>query len=91
MSEHYNNSLPLLLNDAYPEKTNKWVPWFSFNVKQYFDSSDNRLQFIKWASKELNIKEMEDWYRVKNTVIVNHIDCTNIYEGYYRNRWTAYY
>jgi hypothetical protein len=52
-----------LLSHAYPE--HEWLPWkFSQTPKNYWEDVNNQRKFMEWASKELNIKDMTDWYKV---------------------------
>jgi hypothetical protein len=65
----YNESLPNLLKDVYPEYD--WLPWKFEKVPLLFwDDIKNQQKFVKWAEKELKIKEMSDWYKVSVIVCV---------------------
>lgn len=64
----YNDSISKLLSTIYPQ--HEWLPWkFSKTPKYHWDSTKNQKEFMEWVSKQLNIKEMSDWYRVKFIVI----------------------
>jgi hypothetical protein len=59
----HNFSPSLLLSSMYPDYD--WLPWqFDKCPQNYWDSIDHRRKFMEWAGKQLNVKEMEDWYRV---------------------------
>jgi hypothetical protein len=59
----YNRSPSLLLSNLYPEY--EWLPWrFQKCPNNYWNNINNHKKFVEWASKELNIKEMSDWYKV---------------------------
>ena len=60
---NYKRSTFLLLSTIYPDY--KWLPWkFSQLPSSYWDDVACQKQFLDWASKELNILEMNDWYKV---------------------------
>ena len=62
-----NTSLYNVISSVYPEY--EWLPWrFEKVPKHYWDSLENQRKFIEWAGKELQIKEMSDWYNVSNKV-----------------------
>jgi hypothetical protein len=64
----YNGSLLQLLSNVYPDYN--WLPWkFAECPLPYWDDVKNQRKFLDWAAKELNIKEMSDWYNVTNKVI----------------------
>jgi hypothetical protein len=45
------------------------LPWrFGKTPKNYWENVNNVKKFITWASKQLNIKEMNDWYNISVTV-----------------------
>jgi hypothetical protein len=59
----YDSSILQLLATVYPEY--EWLPWkFPQCPRNYWDSIDNQKNFMEWAGKQLNIKEMSDWYSV---------------------------
>jgi hypothetical protein len=59
----YNNSPSLLLSTVYPEYD--WLPWKFGRCPQHFwDDVNNQRKFMEWTTKELQIKEMSDWYKV---------------------------
>jgi hypothetical protein len=46
-----------------------WLPWkFEKSPQGFWENSENRKKFMNWAAKELNIKEMKDWYKVTHKV-----------------------
>ena len=56
-----------VLLEAYPEYD--WLPWkFEKLPKYYWNNINNVRKFMDWAGKELNVKEMSDWYKVLSTV-----------------------
>ena len=56
-----------VLLEAYPEYD--WLPWkFEKLPKYYWNNKNNVRKFMDWAGKELNVKEMSDWYKVLSTV-----------------------
>ena len=56
-----------LLTEVYPEY--EWLPWkFDRCVTNYWTDIKNVRKFMDWAGKQLNVKEMSDWYNVSFTV-----------------------
>jgi hypothetical protein len=61
------SGLDQLLSEAYPEYD--WLPWkFSACPPKYWDDLKNQRKFMDWASKQLNITDMSDWYKVTDKV-----------------------
>ena len=51
------------LRSKYPD--HDWLPWKFGNVPHHFWADlKNQRKFMDWAGKELNIKEMSDWYKI---------------------------
>ena len=49
--------------EVYPEYD--WLPWkFEKCPKKYWHDVKNERKFMDWAGKELNVKEMSDWYNL---------------------------
>ena len=48
-------------------------PWLQQKIipNGYWNSKENRIDYMNWLSKKLNIKSMEDWYKVTNEVYLN--------------------
>lgn len=62
-----DGSLFKLLSVIYPET--EWLPWkFDNAPRNYWNDITNQKRFMNWAAKELEIKNMEDWYSVSNQV-----------------------
>ena len=56
-----------LLAEAYPEYD--WLPWqFEKSPKRFWENPKNVRKFMDWAGKQLNVKEMSDWYNVTSKV-----------------------
>jgi hypothetical protein len=53
-----------MLKEFYPEFD--WLPWkFKDPVpKNYWDDIINQRKFMKWAAKELNVKETKNWHSI---------------------------
>jgi hypothetical protein len=71
----HKGSFSRLLSEVYPNYD--WLPWrFPQCPQKYWDKVDNQRKFMGWATKELKIKEMSDWYKVSFKVtffsIVTH-------------------
>ena len=53
----------------YPEYD--WLPWlFDVTPKNYWENKDNLLKFINWAGDKLEIKELNDWYKINFNVFI---------------------
>jgi hypothetical protein len=64
---HGAPSLHKLLSVIYPEYN--WLPWkFDKSPKFFWGDTKNQRKFMEWASKELKIKEMSDWYQKSHQV-----------------------
>jgi hypothetical protein len=60
--KHYKNTQELL-STLYPEL--EWLPWkFPKCPHNFWDDVNNQRKFVDWAGKQLDIKEMSDWYQV---------------------------
>jgi hypothetical protein len=56
---------------VYPDYN--WLPWkFGKCPANYWDDVKNQRKFMDWAAKELNIKDMSDWYNVSINVTRYH-------------------
>ena len=57
----------------------EWLPWkFNKVSPNFWDVPQNQRKFLDWFAKELNIKEMSDWYNV--SVQVFYFQCfSNIF------------
>jgi hypothetical protein len=64
----YNGSIAVLLSTMYPKYD--WLPWrFEMCPRGYWDDVNNQIKFINWVSKQLNIKQMSDWYKITHKVL----------------------
>ncbi len=57
-----------VLNEAYPEY--EWLPWKfnTFSSKTLIINSNKRQKYMEWIANQFNIKEMNDWYKIKAEV-----------------------
>jgi hypothetical protein len=47
-----------------------WLPWkFDVRPQNYWEDKNIRIKFVNWASQQLGIKEMKDWYKITNKVL----------------------
>jgi hypothetical protein len=68
LAEYYDSSLALALSELYPE--HEWHPWrFSQTPKLYWKKIDHQRHYFNWLSKELKLKDKEDWYSVSPTLV----------------------
>ena len=57
----------LLLSKVFPEY--EWLPWkFLHSPLNFWNDVEWQKKFVNWAGKELNIKEMSDWYKINAKV-----------------------
>ena len=64
---YYNNSYINLITSFYPNY--QWLPWkFSQIPKGFWNDENNVKNYMNWLSEKLNIKTMEDWYKVTKQV-----------------------
>jgi hypothetical protein len=65
----YNSSPYLLLSSVFPDQ--EWLPWkFANAPKNFWNQIENQRKFMDWAGKQLNIKDMSDWYKVTQEVVI---------------------
>ena len=63
----YEGSTIRLLSAVYPDY--KWLPWkFENCPRNYWNDINNQKNYLEWVAKELNYKNMEDWYNISNKV-----------------------
>jgi hypothetical protein len=63
LTEKYNNSMFQLLSSVYPDVN--WLPWkFERGPKNMWNDLSVQRQFLDSVAKQLNIKEMSDWYKI---------------------------
>ena len=68
--QKYKGSPFHLISTIYPEV--EWLPWkFTQSPKGFWADVENQKTFIQWASKQLNIRDLSDWYNVSPKVIKN--------------------
>jgi hypothetical protein len=63
----YHGSVGQLLSTLYPDRD--WLPWkFEERLLNFWDDVNNQRKYMDWVAKELNVKEMSDWYKVTQKV-----------------------
>jgi hypothetical protein len=56
-----------LFSTLFPEY--KWLPWeFTAVPITHWEDVNNQIKWMKWAEKQLNIKEPSDWYKITHKV-----------------------
>jgi hypothetical protein len=56
-----------MLSTVYPEY--KWLPWKFVKTKNNFTKEQsNHKELVDDLGKQLNIKELSDWYKITNEV-----------------------
>jgi hypothetical protein len=69
MNSKYSGSTSLLLSEVYPEYD--WLPWKFVNTPHnIWEDMKNQRKFMDWASKELNVNNISDWYNVSPQVTI---------------------
>ena len=59
----YGNSPSKVLLSLYPN--HNWMMWkFERVPSGFWDSAKNKKLFLDWLSKELKLKQLDDWYRI---------------------------
>jgi hypothetical protein len=67
LKEKYHSSVYHFLSKMYPNYD--WLPWkFVRCTRNFWDDVNNKRKYLEWVSKQLNIKEMSDWYKVAQKV-----------------------
>ena len=67
----HNGSLIKALMSIYPEHT--WKVWtFKKVPKNYWSDKKNQRIFFDWLANKLQVKSVEDWYKVKPSDIINN-------------------
>ena len=67
----YKGSPALLLPAVYPEYN--WLPWKFFKTpKNYWNDDLNKIKFVHYLAKALNINNLEDWYNVTTKDLRKH-------------------
>lgn len=65
--DFYKESIAKMVTSVYSEY--EWLPWkFRACPRNFWNDVNNQRKFMEWAGKELGIKSMEDWYKVKHKV-----------------------
>lgn len=78
----YDGSLGVALSTVYPN--HPWKPWKFGNLPStYWDNAKNQRTFMDWASTELKIKRMDDWYNIVASDIsrLSGVELLNRYGG----------
>jgi hypothetical protein len=64
----YNGSPSHLISGVYSEYA--WLPWkFDKCPRNFWGEVKNQRNFMDWAGKQLNVKDMSDWYKVSKKVV----------------------
>ena len=68
---HYDGSLVKALQALYPEKN--WQVWKFLHVPhEFWNDIENQRIFLNWLSKELLIENLDDWYKVNPSKIIEN-------------------
>ena len=87
--KQYNGSFINLIQNVCPNY--KWLPWkFKQASKGYWNDENNIKEYMNWLSEKLNIKTMEDWYKITQKVkITNKINIIDIDQDIQQNHGSA--
>jgi hypothetical protein len=70
--KQYNFSPAKLISTVFAE--HEWLPWkFTVVPTGYWVDPNNHRKFLDWVAKQLNIKEMKDWYNVTKMVLCGDV------------------
>jgi hypothetical protein len=70
LASKYGNSIAALLVAVYPDYN--WLPWkFERAPRNFWYSTENQRKFLNWAALQLNVNTLDDWYQVKQEVIIS--------------------
>jgi hypothetical protein len=59
----YGGSPSTVVTSVYSEF--EWLPWrFNCVPKGFWNDLKNQRNFMEWAAKQLDYKNMEDWYKI---------------------------
>ncbi len=48
-----------------------WLPWLFNQVpKNFWGDMKNQRNFMDWLGKRLNVKKLDDWYKITGKVII---------------------
>jgi len=66
-----HGSIPHLLQNAYPEHS--WNAWqfLGKTMWEYWDNKENEKDYVEWLGKQLNFRDMKDWYRITRKDIMD--------------------
>jgi hypothetical protein len=68
MATVYGNSLLSALKDVYPE--HQWLPWrLNRSGRNFWSKPQNRQLFLDWLSSELNIEQIDGWYKLTTKLV----------------------
>jgi hypothetical protein len=68
-----------LLSSIYPDY--EWLPWkFGRAPRDFWTNPKNQRNFLEYVAKELNIKEMKDWYKVTTEVLFLYVSQIIIFQ-----------
>jgi len=72
LNSQYRDSIADAVRDFRPDFD--WVPWmFVRTPRGYWDVAENRIAYLRWLEKRLDIDSPDGWYRVtKNTFAQHH-------------------
>jgi len=79
----YNGSPSLFLKSVFPEY--EWLEWkFTQTSQHFWKDIENHKIYANWLGKELEYKEIEDWYKITSDTIDNNFGgglIRNYYKG----------
>ena len=63
----YYGSTTKAITSFYPDYN--WLPWKFMQIPKGFWHDEKNIQnYMNWLSQQLNIKTIEDWYKITNEV-----------------------
>lgn len=72
LNSQFRDSIADAVRDFRPDF--EWIPWmFVRTPRGYWDSLENRAEYLRWLEQRLGMKSPHDWYSVtKNTFAQHH-------------------
>lgn len=69
------------LTKFYP--TYNWKPWlFKNSPDGIWDNKEKRKDYYNWLKKELNIKNLNDWYQICGKVLIKNYNAGSLFQLY---------
>jgi len=79
LASKYSSSPQMFLKGVFPEV--EWLPWKRDRTSSgYWNTIENHKIYAKWLGETLGYKNMDDWYQITRTLIINNYGGGLIYK-----------